>query len=97
MERDGKSIPVPRYDRGDDCLEGEVAKSAVLLEHEPEVTLIEDELEPSPSLPVWPGPCPPPPLVANLYAPYSPPPMIHREAPPRPRPAVLRRRLRGVG
>jgi hypothetical protein len=76
IERDGKSIPVPRYDdgRGDDCLKGEAA----------------------PPLPVWPGPCLPPPLVANLYAPYSPPPrpMIvggHREAP---RPAVLRRRRR---
>jgi hypothetical protein len=49
-----------------------------------------------PSLPVWPGPGLPPPLVANLYAPPQPlplPPVIHREAP---RPAVLRRRLRGL-
>jgi hypothetical protein len=104
IERDGKSIPVPRYEPGDDCLEGEVAEPAVLLEHEPEpeLALIEHELEPSPpspSLPVWPGPGLAPPLVANLYAPYSPPPMIaggHREAPTPPRPAVLRRRLRGV-
>jgi hypothetical protein len=101
LERDGKSIPVPRYDRGDDCLEGEVAEPAVLIEHapepEPEVALIEHEPEPEPpSLPVWPGPGLPPPLVARLYAPYSPPPlrpMIRRESP---RPAVLRRRLRGV-
>jgi hypothetical protein len=97
MERDGKSIPVPRYDRGDDCLEGEVAEPPVLIEHapEPEAVLIEREPEPEPlSLPVWSGPGLPPPLVAHLYA---PPPMIsgsQREGTPRP--AVLRRRLRGV-
>jgi hypothetical protein len=93
MERDGKSIPVPRYDegRGDDCLEGEEVPSPVLIEHEEAIAS-----EPSPpSLPVWPGPGLPPPLVANLYAPYLPPPLlIHREEPPAPRPAVLRRRLR---
>jgi hypothetical protein len=97
IERDGKSIPVPRYDdrRGDDCLAGEVAAPARLIEHEP-------EHEPEPSLPVWPGPGLPPPLVANLYAPYSPPPLPqmiaggHREEPPSLRPAVLRRRLRSV-
>ena len=86
MERDGKSIAVPRYDRGDDCLDGEVAAPAALIEHEPAP-------EP-PALPVWPGPGLPPPLVAHLYA---PPPMIsgsQREGTPRP--AVLRRRLRGV-
>jgi hypothetical protein len=99
MERDGKSIAVPRYERGDDCLAGEVAKPAVLIEHapEPEEVLIEREPEPSPpSLPVWPGPGLPPPLVANLYAlpPAPPPPVIHREAPPPSRPAVLRRRRR---
>ena len=35
IERDGKKISVPRYDdgRGDDCLEGEVATPAVLIEH----------------------------------------------------------------
>jgi hypothetical protein len=87
MERDGKSIPVPRYERGDDCLEGEAALPAALIEHAPEPESL------PPSLPVWPGPGLPPPLVAHLYAP--PPPMIaggHREAPPRP--AVLRRRRR---
>jgi hypothetical protein len=71
MERDGKIIPVPRYDRGADCFEGEAAAPS--------------------SLPVWPGPGLPPPLVARLYA---PPPMIagvQREAPPPPRPVVLRR------
>jgi hypothetical protein len=99
LERDGKSLPVPRYDRGDDCLEGEVVQPPVLIEHEPEpeAALIEHELEPpSLSLPVWPGPGLPPPLVANLYAPQ---PMIagnQREAPPPPRPTVLRRRLRVV-
>jgi hypothetical protein len=94
MERDGKSIPVPRYDRGDDCLEGEVAPPAVLIEHEDAIGP-----EPSPlSLPLWSGPGLPPPLVAHLYAPYSPPPtlrpMIRREEPPPPRPAILRRRRR---
>jgi hypothetical protein len=94
IERDGKSIPVPRYERGDDCLEGEAAPSPVLIEHEEAVAS-----EPSPPpLPVWSGPGLPPPLVANLYAPYSPPPPMiaggHREAPPPPRPAVLRRRRR---
>jgi hypothetical protein len=106
IERDGKSIPVPRYERGDDCLEGEVAEPPVLIEHatEPEAVLIEREPEPEPqpeppSLPVWSGPGLPPPLVAHLYAPYSPsplPPMIRREEPPPQRPAVLRRRLRGL-
>jgi hypothetical protein len=100
IERDGKSIPVPRYDRGDDCPEGEAATPSVLIEHEPESepVLIEHEPEPPPppSLPVWPGPGLPPPLIANLYAPYSPPRTIHREVPPPSRPAVLRRRLRGV-
>ena len=36
----------------------------------------------APTLPVWPGPHPPPPLVAHLYAPYAPPPGV---APARPR------------
>jgi hypothetical protein len=98
LERDGKSLPVPRYDRGDDCLEGEAVAPPVLIERaaEPEAVSIEHEPESAQTLPVWPGPGLPPPLVANLYAPYSPAPMIHREAPPAPRPAVLRRRLRGV-
>jgi hypothetical protein len=86
LERDGKSVAVPRYERGDDCIEGEAAAAPVLIGNEPAP-------EP-PALPVWPGPGLPPPLVANLYAPYSPPPMIHREPPPPPRPAVLRRRRR---
>jgi hypothetical protein len=35
IERDGKTISVPRYDsgRGDDCLEGEVATPATMIEH----------------------------------------------------------------
>jgi hypothetical protein len=96
MERDGKSIPIPRYDCGDDCVEGEVAAPPVLLEHE-DATALEPKPEPEPSqtLPMWPGPYAPPPLVAHLYAPYSPPALpavVHREAPPPPRPTVLRRR-----
>jgi hypothetical protein len=71
----------------DDCLGGEAAS----LEPAPQP---QPQPQPKPKLPVWPGPGLPPPLVAHLYAP--PPPMIHREPPPPPRPAVLRRRLRGV-
>jgi hypothetical protein len=99
LERDGKSIPVPRYDEGR-CLEGEAAPPAVLIEHEPEPEAVEHEPEPSPPpLPAWSGPGLPPPLVAHLYAPYSPPRRVvggEREEPPPPRPTVLRRRLRGV-
>jgi hypothetical protein len=95
LERDGKSVPVPRYDCGDDCIEGEAAATAALIGHKPEP---EHEHEPLQTLlPVWPGPGLPPPLVANLYTPYSPPPMIVSgpcEEPPTPRPAVLRRRRR---
>src|SRR6516162_7528626 len=32
LERDGKSIPVPRYDCGDECLESETAPPVVLIE-----------------------------------------------------------------
>jgi hypothetical protein len=89
IERDGRSIPVPRYDdgRGDDCLEGEVATPAALIEHKDAVVPeVEDAIAPEPvasarTLPVWPGPYAPPPLVAHLYAPYAPP----RAAPARPR------------
>jgi hypothetical protein len=72
IERDGKSIPVPLYDGdSDDCLEGEVAAPAVLIEHEHEPEAVEHEPEPSPPpLPAWSGPGLPPPLVAHLYAPY---------------------------
>jgi hypothetical protein len=99
MERDGRSIPVPRYERGAMiALEGEAAPPTVLLEHEPEpeAGLIEHELEPAQTLPVWSGPGLPPPLVARLYGPYSPPPMIAGGQREEPRVAVLRRRLRGV-
>jgi hypothetical protein len=91
IERDGKRIPVPRYDRGrsEDCLEGEVATPAVLIEHKDAVTPepVEDAIAPEPvasepSLPIWPGPYAPPPLVAHLYAPFVPPPRV---APARPR------------
>jgi hypothetical protein len=50
IERDGEKISVPRYDggRGDDCLEGEVATPAVLIEHAAAVAS-EPELEPGPA------------------------------------------------
>jgi hypothetical protein len=85
IERDGKKISVPRYDKGrvDDCLEGEVASPAVLIEHKdaiaPEPVEDASALEPvasAPTLPMWPGPYAPPPLVAHLYAPYVPPPRV---------------------
>jgi hypothetical protein len=85
IERDGKKISVPRYDKGrvDDCLEGEVATPAVLIEHKDAVAPepVEDAIAPEPvasepSLPIWPGPYAPPPLVAHLYAPYVPPPRV---------------------
>jgi len=82
IERDGKSISVSRYDegRGDNCLEGEVATPAVLIEHKD--VIAPEPVASTPRLPVWPGPHPPPPLVAHLYAPYVPPPRV---APARPR------------
>jgi hypothetical protein len=57
IERDGKSIPVPRYDegRGDDCIESEVAPPPMSIEQTAR-----------PSLPVWPGPGLPPPRPAVL-------------------------------
>jgi hypothetical protein len=72
VERDGKNIFVPRYDSGpgDDCVEGEVATPAVLIEHQD--ASVPEQVASTPTLPVWPGPHPPPPLVAHLYAPYAP-------------------------
>ena len=51
IERDGKQISVPRYDngRGDDCLEGEVATPAVLIEH---AAAVASEPEPAASSPM---------------------------------------------
>jgi hypothetical protein len=73
IERDGKNISVPRYSRarGDDCVEGEVATSPALIEHQD--AIVPEPVAPMPTLPVWPGPHPPPPLVAHLYAPYARP------------------------
>ena len=76
IERDGKNISVPRYSRGrgDDCVEGEVATPAVLIEHQDAV--VPEPVASTPTLPVWPGPYPPPPLVAHLYKPYAPSPRV---------------------
>ena len=51
IERDGKNISVPRYGdgRGDDCLEGEVATPAVLIEH---AAAVASEPEPAASSPM---------------------------------------------
>jgi hypothetical protein len=43
----------------------------VLIEHQD--AIVPERVDPTPTLPVWPGPYPPPPLVAHLYAPYAPP------------------------
>ena len=76
IERDGKNISVPRYrsGRGDDCVEGEVATPAVLIEHKDAV--VPEPVASTPTLPAWPGPYPPPPLVAHLYAPFTPAPRV---------------------
>jgi hypothetical protein len=88
IERDGKSISVPRY--GD----GESEATPVAIEGESNEPVAPEPVASAPKLPEWPGRYPPPPLVAHLYAPYAPPPMIadgHRETPATPRVAVLRR------
>ena len=76
IERDWKNISVPRYDseRGDDCLDGEVATPAVLIEHQDVVA--PEAVASTPTLPVWPGPHSPPPLITHLYAPYAAPPGV---------------------
>ncbi len=89
IERDGKQIPVPRYGKPDDCLEGEVTQPAVMIEHqEPEPAAIEEPepvVEPAvvePPLLKWHDPYSgPPPLVAHLYQPHVPRP---RGGPPQP-------------
>jgi hypothetical protein len=50
IERDGKNISVPRYDgeRGDDCLEGEVATPAVLIENAAAVAFEPEQVASSP-------------------------------------------------
>jgi hypothetical protein len=50
IERDGKQISVPRYDngRGDDCIEGEVATPAVLIEHAAAVASEPEPAAPTP-------------------------------------------------
>jgi hypothetical protein len=81
IERNGKNISVPRYSsgRGVDCVEGEAATPAVLIEHQE--TAVREPVASTPTLPVWTGPYPPPPLVAHLYAPYAPPQL---DLPPQP-------------
>jgi hypothetical protein len=75
VERDGKNISIPRYDSGrdDGCVEVEAATPAVLIEHQDAIV---PEPASTPALPAWPGPYPPPPLVAHLYAPFTPAPRI---------------------
>jgi hypothetical protein len=73
IERDGKSISVPRYGEG----EGEAAPAAIEHESAEPVAaepVVSAPVASAPKLPEWPGLYPPPPLVAHLYAPYVSPP-----------------------
>jgi len=81
IERDGQTFEVPRYGRGDDCLEGELSTPATLIEHDANAPEPEPVAPAEPTLPVWAGPYPPPPLVAHLYRPFVAQP---RGAPPQP-------------
>jgi hypothetical protein len=68
IERDGQRIAVRRYG-GAEPIEGEMVTPPVLIEHV-ELPVEPPLVEPStlpPSLPTWPGPFGPPPLVAHLY------------------------------
>jgi hypothetical protein len=59
------------------------ATPAVLIEHQD--AAVPEPVASTPTLPVWPGPYPPPPLVAHLYAPFAPAPRValaHRAAHP---------------
>jgi hypothetical protein len=51
-----------------------VATPAVLIEHQDAV--VPEPVASTPTLPVWSGPHPPPPLVAHLYKPYAPSPRV---------------------
>ena len=85
IERDGERIEVPRYGDGrtDDCLDGELTRPLALIEHDAEPEpVIAEPVAPEPTLPLWPGPYGPPPLVQHLYQPWTPPPRV---APARPR------------
>jgi hypothetical protein len=50
------------------------ASTPVLIEHQD--AIVPKPVASTPTLPVWPGPHPPPPLVAHLYAPYAPAPRV---------------------
>ena len=102
FERDGQAFEVPKYGGGSEPIDGEVLKSPVLIEHTepPEPPPAEPIGSPPgpPLLPVWPGPHPPPPLVANRYQPWSPPkpaPQQRREPEDHPQPEPWRRMSRG--
>ena len=95
VERDGRTLAVPRYGHGDP-IDGGLATPPVLIEP-PEPPQVEPIPEP-PQLPKWPGPGGPPPLVAHLYQPWSPPkpaPQQRREPEDHPQPEPWRRMSRG--
>jgi hypothetical protein len=50
------------------------AAPGVLIEYQD--AIVPEPVASTPTLPVWPGPYPPPPLVAHLYAPYAPAPRV---------------------
>jgi hypothetical protein len=59
-----------------------VAAPAVLIEHQDAV--VPEPVASTRTLPMWPGPYPPPPLVAHLYSPYAPSPRVALERPREP-------------
>jgi hypothetical protein len=76
IKRDGKSISVPH------CGGGEEAAPAAI-EHESAEPVVSAPVASAAKLPEWPGPYPPPPLVAHLYAPFAPPPRLAAARPRR--------------
>jgi hypothetical protein len=56
---------------------------AAVIEHRD--AIVPEPVASTPALPVWPGPYPPPPLVAHLYAPFTPAPRVALARPSTPR------------
>ena len=72
LERDGRIIPVPRYDNGrrdDDCVEGELTPPATMIEHapEPQPVVVESEPDPAPEPVVLEAPAPAVEPAADRY------------------------------
>ncbi len=88
FERDGQTFEVPKYGKRDDIIEGELSKPRTLIEHdapEPEPAPV---VPVEPPLPAWPGPYPPPALVAHLFAPFVAKPQGRPPQPIQPRKVI---------